>query len=80
MINKYSKKFLKGVYYISRNTKHKGMIMIYKKGPSGKRIFLEVRDTNKDNIPDVVVETTVEGNDTKSLNKQLWRTSSGKYN
>ena len=56
------------------------MIMIYKKGPSGKRIFLEVRDTNKDNIPDVVVETTVEGNDTKSLNKQLWRTSSGKYN
>ena len=80
LINIYSKTFPNGVYYISRSTKYKGIIMIYKKGPSGKRIFMEVRDTNKDSVPDVVVETTVVGNDTESLNEQLWHTSSGKYN
>ena len=89
MINKYSKKLPNGVYYISRLNKiypdlQDINIMIYKKGLHGGRIYIEVRDTDNDSIPDIVVETTVIRNNAEFMKKhqpkkRLWYML-GKYN
>ena len=91
LINKSPKTFPNRVFYILRLRKNKNFIKIYRKDPSGnfikiyrkdqsgKRIYMEVIDTDRNSIPDAVVETTVLRYNTKSVYRQLWHTS-GKYN
>ena len=79
LINKSPKTFPNRVFYILQPRKNKNFIKIYRKDPSGKRIYMEVIDTDRNSIPDAVVETTVLRYNTKSEYRQLWHTS-GKYN